>query len=63
VSYLLDANVFISANNLHYGPDCCAGFWDWLAHTGHNGAVFNIDKVADEIEAGQDELSARGCDS
>jgi len=57
VSYLLDANVFMSANNLHYGLDFCPAFWDWLAHKGHTAAVSSIDKVADEIEAGQDALS------
>ena len=57
MSYLLDANVFMSAKNLHYGLDFCPAFWDWLAHQGHTGAVLSIDKVADEIEAGQDELS------
>ena len=58
MSYLLDANVFMSANNLHYGLDFCPAFWDWLAHNSHTGTVASIDKVADEIEAGQDELSA-----
>jgi hypothetical protein len=57
VSYLLDANVFMSAKNLHYGLDFCPAFWEWLAHKGHTGTVASIDKVADEIEAGQDELS------
>jgi hypothetical protein len=57
VSYLLDANVFMSGKNLHYGLDFCPAFWDWLVHTGNAGSVFSIDKVADEIEAGQDELS------
>lgn len=28
--YLLDADVFISAKNLHYGFDFCPAFWDWL---------------------------------
>lgn len=58
MSYLLDANVFMSANNLHYGLDFCPAFWDWLIHNGNTGSVFSIDKVSDEIEAGQDELSA-----
>lgn len=58
MSYLLDANVFMSANNLHYGLDFCPAFWEWLAHNSHTGTVASIDKVADEIEAGQDELSA-----
>lgn len=57
MSYLLDANVFMSAKNLHYGLDFCPAFWDWLAHKGNTGTVSSIDKVADEIEAGQDELS------
>ena len=30
MAYLLDANVFISAKNLHYGFDFCPAFWDWL---------------------------------
>lgn len=57
MSYLLDANVFMSAKNLHYGLDFCPAFWGWLIHAGNAGTVFSIDKVADEIEAGQDELS------
>jgi hypothetical protein len=57
VSYLLDANVFMSANNLHYGLDLCPAFWHWLVHKGNTGSVFSIDKVADEIEASQDDLS------
>ena len=30
MAYLLDANVFIAAKNLHYGFDFCPAFWDWL---------------------------------
>lgn len=26
--YLLDANVFIQAKNLHYGMDFCPAFWE-----------------------------------
>lgn len=57
MSHLLDANVFMSAKNLHYGLDFCPAFWNWLVHNGNTGTVSSIDKVADEIEAGQDELS------
>lgn len=62
MSYVLDANVFISAKNLHYGLDFCPAFWEWLIHGANTGAVLSIDKVADEIEAGGDDLSgwARG---
>lgn len=57
MSYLLDANVFIQAKNLHYGLDFCPAFWGWLIEQKSLGQVFSIDKVADEIEAGSDELT------
>lgn len=55
--YLLDANVFIQAKNLHYGLDFCPAFWDWLIANNATKRVFSIEKVADEIAAGGDELS------
>jgi hypothetical protein len=55
--YLLDANVFIQAKNLHYGLDFCPAFWDWLVENNVEGLVFSIEKVGDEIDAGSDELS------
>ncbi len=55
--YLLDANVFIQAKNLHYGFEFCPAFWDWLIASNATGRVFSIDKVGDEITAGDDELS------
>lgn len=57
MSYLLDANVFIQAKNLHYGLDFCPAFWEWLVAENAAGRVFTIDKVADEIAAGDDELT------
>lgn len=33
MAYLLDANVFIQAKNLHYGFDFCPAFWDWLVES------------------------------
>lgn len=56
MTYLLDANVFIQAKNLHYGLDFCPAFWDWLIDNNTAGHVFSIDKIADEIAAGADEL-------
>ena len=56
--YLLDANVFIQAKNLHYGFDFCPAFWDWLIEKNGENAVFSIEKVGDEIDAGDDDLSA-----
>ena len=56
--YLLDANVFIQAKNLYYGFDICPRFWDWLIQANAQGKVYSIEKVGDELEAGNDELSA-----
>lgn len=58
MAYLLDANVFIQAKNLHYGLDFCPAFWEWLHQANARGSVFSIEKVGDEIAAGDDELSA-----
>jgi len=57
MAYLLDANVFISAKNLHYGLDFCPAFWDWLVDSNAAGKVFSIEKVGDEVSALADELS------
>ena len=57
MAYLLDANVFIQAKNLHYGLDFCPAFWDWLIAANAADRVFSIEKVRDELEAGTDELS------
>ncbi len=58
MAYLLDANVFIAAKNLHYGLDFCPAFWDWLVAQNGTGRVFSIEKVGDEVQAVADELSA-----
>ena len=57
MAYLLDANVFMQAKNLHYGLDFCPAFWDWLVASNRAGLVFSIERVEDEIQAGGDELS------
>jgi len=57
MAYLLDADVFIQAKNLHYGLDFCPAFWDWLIASNVAGRVFSIEKVGDEIAAGDDELA------
>jgi len=57
MAYLLDANVFIQAKNLHYGFDFCPAFWEWLAVNNTAKRVFSIEKVGDEIEAGEDDLA------
>ena len=57
MAYLLDADVFIRAKNLHYGFDFCPAFWDWLVQQSQGGQVYSIEKVGDELLAGADELS------
>ena len=57
MAYLLDANVFMQAKNLHYGLDFCPAFWDWLIASNTARRVFSIEKVGDEIDAGGDELA------
>jgi hypothetical protein len=57
MAYLLDANVFIQAKNLHYGFDFCPAFWDWLIAENAAERVFSIEKVGDEVQAVQDDLS------
>lgn len=58
MAYVLDANVFIAAKNPHYGFDFCPAFWDWLVEKHEAGVVFTVDKVADELHAIEDDLSA-----
>lgn len=57
MAYLLDADVFIRAKNLHYGFDFCPAFWEWLIDKNAVGHVFSIEKVGDEVMAVEDELS------
>ena len=57
MAYLLDANVFISAKNLHYGFDFCPAFWEWLIRENQAGKVYSIERVGDELLAGDDDLA------
>ncbi len=56
-TYLLDANVFIQAKNLHYGFDFCPAFWEWLDEQNNLGKVLSVEQVKNEILAGDDELA------
>ena len=57
MAYLLDANVFISAKNSHYGFDLCPGFWDWLEQANEAGQIFSVEAVYNEILVGDDDLA------
>lgn len=56
-TFVLDANVFISANNMYYAPDLCAEFWRILVDCNREGTVFSIDRVYDELIRHKDDLS------
>ena len=47
MAYLLDANVFIQAKNLHYGFDFCPAFWDWIDRENAAGKVYSIEKIGE----------------
>ncbi|MGN6334113.1 MAG: DUF4411 family protein [Motilibacteraceae bacterium] len=55
--YLLDANVFISANRLHYGLDFAPGFWDWMLRAHGWGRIASVSAVEQELRRLQDNLS------
>ncbi len=60
--YVLDTNVFVQAHRRHYAFEICPGFWDCLAHHHEAGRIVSIDRVRDEILAG-DALEAWAKDS
>ncbi len=49
MAYLLDANIFLTAQALHYSMDFCPAFWDWLVQSHAAGRVFSIAKVHTEL--------------
>lgn len=56
-TYLLDANIFIQAKNLHYAFDFCPAFWDWIDEAHAAGTVNSVDSVRAELAAGNDQLA------
>jgi len=57
MAYLLDADVFIRAKNLHYGFEFCPAFWEWLIVQNAAQCVYSVEKVGNEVEAVEDDLS------
>lgn len=55
--YLIDSDVMIDAKNRHYGFDIVPGFWRWLERAHDDGRVFTVERVSQEVRAGQDELA------
>lgn len=56
--YLVDSDVLIQAKNFHYGFDFCPGFWSWLQAGNQAGTVFSVQKIGEELRAGNDELAS-----
>lgn len=56
--YILDTNVFIEAKNQYYMFDVCPGFWEWLVERNRDGLVYSVQAVNDELQRGDDDLSA-----
>lgn len=52
--YLLDASVFIQANQNHYSFANFPGFWSWLVRQHRDGIIFSIQKVKEELVAGDE---------
>jgi hypothetical protein len=50
--YVLDANVFVQAHRRHYAFEICPGFWDFAIHHHQTTRIISIDRVRDEIAAG-----------
>jgi len=55
--YLIDSDVFIDAKNRHYGFDIVPAFWTWIEQQHRAARVFTVQRVADEVLAGGDELA------
>lgn len=54
--YVLDANVFIEAARRYYAFDIAKGFWHGLLDHAKQGKLVSIDRVAQELERGNDDL-------
>ncbi len=55
--FVLDANVFINANNTYYARDICNKFWLHLTSYNKQGTVCSIDRIYDELDGRQDDLN------
>ncbi|NIG74705.1 DUF4411 family protein [Klebsiella sp. Ap-873] len=49
MTYIIDSNIFIEAQNTYYCLDVCPGFWDFLSQRFESGELISIRNVYDEI--------------
>ena len=56
LTYVLDADVFMTAARSYYAFEVAPAFWEALVRHASNGQLFSIDRVKDEIQRGKDDL-------
>ena len=54
-SYLIDADVLITAKNSYYAFGICPGFWNSLLHGHSHGHLHSIDRVKQELLRGRED--------
>ncbi len=52
-TFILDANIFITAKNSYYGFTICPGFWESILKEHASGRCFSISRVRSELLAGR----------
>lgn len=57
-TFLLDANVLITAHRSYYAFDLCPGFWGSLKAGHGTGRIFSTNRVLAELQQGADALAA-----
>ena len=58
LTFLVDANVLISAHRSYYAFDLCPGFWESVKEGFAAGRIFSTQRVGAELARGADALSA-----
>ena len=51
--YLIDSDCFIAAKNFYYNPNFCSQFWNVIRQLHANKILYSIDKVKNELLAGE----------
>ena len=49
--YLLDANSYIQAKNLHYQMSFCPAYWDWLVCSAFDVPCITIFELLNRLQA------------
>lgn len=56
IKYLLDSNILIQSYKMYYQFNFCPAYWEWIEQL-NTGGLLSIDKVYDELSAGNDTLA------